>query len=384
MVTTTPGSTDTPLSLSPGALATPSMSGGRPFLLSASEWFAIQIYVANAITLPVDDASFKTSLGAGAPDSMSDFEPLIACYKGINAHCTTWQNTIFPATVSLASDIHQYGAAKAPTFYAAILTEANVLINDPTNANAQAALKAILDNLSETATRYQQQAAAVSQQIQSFATDSAADRVALIGVNGDAGLVKYYDDKYGAQSAEVKQMQDDIAAQQVICDAAMDEYHHDVTIAATTPTYAWIPFYGWIAGAVVAGMYGQKAVEALHRANDAKAQEDNDSAIIARDRRLMEAIRLAEHSMADIAGKLSAALPIIQKIEGVWGAIASDIAAITTLIDTDIRRALPVLMSLGVSEAIESWANVADEADTYRVNAYVTLTGAASGTATIH
>jgi hypothetical protein len=281
--------------------------------------------------------------------------------------------------VNLASDIYQYGAQKAPIYYKAILTEANILIGDPTNANALAALKAILDNLSATATTYSTNASAAAAQVQTFAQQTQADKVVLVGPNGDAGLVKTYNDEYGSQSAAVVELNKEIAAQQIILDAANEEYNKDVVIAATTPTYAWVWPFGTIAAAVVAGIYGKKATDALDRAHAAQAKIKSDNQQVQADANLMIAIQMAQTGMNQILNALSAALPVIQKIQGIWGGIAKDIGSIVTLIDTDIRQALPIIMNLGVDEAIQSWASVATEANNYRVNAYVTVSDTPSG-----
>jgi hypothetical protein len=45
--------------------------------------------------------------------------------------------------------------------------------------------------------------------------------------------------------------------------------------------------------------------------------------------------------------------------------------AISTLIDTDVREVPPIIMDLGVDEAVKAWHNVAVNADAYRVNAHV-------------
>jgi hypothetical protein len=310
---------------------------------------------------------------------MADFDPVITCYSGINSHCTTWQNTVFPATVSLASDIHQYGAQKAPIYYGAILKQANILTSDPTNASALAALKAILDNLSQTATTYSNNAAAAAKQIQTFAEQTQADKVVLVGADGNTGLTKTYNDKYGEQSADVIALNKEITAQQIVLDAANEEYNKDVIIAATSPTYAWVFPFGTIAAAVVAGIYGKRATDALDRARAAQQKINSDTAQVAADAALMTAIQMAQQGMTKIVTALSAALPVIQKVQGIWGGISSDIGSIVKLIDTDIRQAIPVIMSLGVDEAIQSWASVAAEADNYRVNAYITVSGTPAG-----
>ncbi len=55
------------------------------------------------------------------------------------------------------------------------------------------------------------------------------------------------------------------------------EYEYNVTVASTTTTYAWVSLIGLIAAAVLAGVYGEKAVKALnemHRLEDELAKSD--------------------------------------------------------------------------------------------------------------
>lgn len=363
------------VNIGPAAIAEASESGGPGFCLAKSEWIAIQTYVTDGLALPTDDAGFRNSLGAGAPDSLADFEQLIAAYKTLNQHCATWQNSVFPASVSLASDVYDYGANKAPVYYPPILAQAQILQDDPSNAQAAATLKAILDTLQATASGYAAKAQTVAKQIQQFADDSEADQSILVGPHGDAGLVKYYNDKYGTASAEVVEFNKEIEAQRLILDSANAEYDHDVVVASTTPTYVWVWPFGTIAAAVVAGVYGDKAVKALERARAAQEQINTLSAKIAADAALMSAIFVASNGMGKIVRELAAALPAIQKIEGVWGAMSDDLTNISKMIDTNIRDVPPIIMGLGVDVAVKAWHNVALNADAYRHNAYVKESG---------
>lgn len=363
------------LSINPGAIAAEGTDGGPGFALSKTEWISIQTYVTDALALPIDVTQFRNSLGPGAPTDLSDFTALISAYQAINTHCTTWQNTVFPAAVSLASDIYSYGMNKAPVYYPPILKEAQILEGDPDNADAKAALKAILDVLQTAATGYATKASGVAAQIQQFANDTAADQSTLVGPNRDAGLVKYYNDKYGTASADVIEINKELDAQRLILAAANAEYDHDVVVAATTPTYAWVWPIGTIAAAVVAGIYGHKAVEALDQARAAQAKINSLADELQADAKLMVAIHGASIGMNRIVSDLAAALPVVQKIQGVWGGIAHDLDAIAHLIDADIRQVPPIIMSLGVDEAVKSWHNVALNADAFRVNAYVKESG---------
>jgi hypothetical protein len=357
--------------IGPGAIAAPSTTGGPAFALSATEWLAVQVYVNDALDLPIAMAAFKDKLGPGAPPDLSDFQRLVTAYGNINSHVTTWQNDTFPASISLASDIYNY-AQQAPTYYNPILPLAQALTANPNDQQAKDELTAILGVLSTSATQNHDKAAAVFTKIQTFANQTQADKTTLVGPEGGAGLQKYYNDKYGATSDEVKTLTEQLKGEQAILDAANAEYAHDVIVASTTPTYGWIFPFGTIAAAIVAGIYGDKAIKALERGNAAKQQIATMDAKLAADANLMIAINKAESGITNILTPLNAALPIIQKIQGVWGAIADDLGNIISLIKNNIQDALPIIMNLGVQASINAWTAVGQEADTYRKNAYIT------------
>jgi hypothetical protein len=358
--------------IGPGDIAQSSETGGPAFALSAAEWLAIQTYVNDALALPITMPAFKATLGPGAPDDLSDFNQLVAAYVAINNHVTTWQKVTFPASVSLASDIYNY-AQQAPTYYNPILPLAQTLVDNPNDETAKQELAAILGVLSNDAKANHDKAAAVAAQIQTFADDTAKDKAALSGTDGKGGLQKYYNDKYGAASADVITITNELKAAKDSLDSDNAEYNHDVVVAATSPTYAWVWPFGTIAAGVVAGVYGHRAVEALERARADEQQINNFSAQLAADANLMIALNNAEAGIGNILGPLSTALPIIQKIQGVWGAISDDLNNIISLIATNIEAVPPIIMGLGVQTAIDDWTKVGEEANAYRLNAYITV-----------
>lgn len=358
--------------IGPGSISTPSTVGAPAFALSAKEWIAIQTYVLDSLALPITNDAFKKSLGPGAPEDVTEFDPLISAYLNINTHCSTWSKDTYPSSVALATNIHSYALA-APTYYKPILPLAKALTINPNDKEAKDKLEAILAKLTIDAAENQLKAEAVAKKIKSFADDTMNDKIVLCGTDGKSGLVKKYDDKFGSTSEEVLEVTKEMQAQRVILKAKNEEYDHDVIVAATTPTYVWIFPFGTIAAAVVAGIYGDKAVKALEAARAAQQKINSLSNTLAADANLIIALQSAELGMSTILNSLNTALPVIQKIAGVWGAIAGDLQSITDLIKKDIQEALPIIMDLGVEEAITAWTAVGNEADAYRVNAYVTV-----------
>lgn len=360
------------IDIGPGAISQASTTNGPGFALSAPEWLDIQMYVVNGLSLPTTMDEFKATLGKGAPSDLSDFTLLVAAYAAIHDHVDNWQNVTMPKSVSLASDIHNY-AKLVPTYYNPILPLAKKLTNNPNDQDSKDELAGILTQLSKSAKTYHDNAESVATMIQNFANETQNDKSTLSGTDTKVGLQKYYNQKYGSTSAEVKTLTGELTKEKKILDTANKEYNHDVIVAATTPTYAWIWPFGTIAAGIVAGIYGHKATKALENVRAAQQQISSLSDELAADANLMIAINTAESGISNILGPLNAALPIIQKIQGVWGAIADDLNDISNLIKSNIQEALPIIMKLGVEAAIDAWTSVGKEADAYRVNAYITV-----------
>jgi hypothetical protein len=359
-------------SIGPGAIATPGTAGGPGFVLSSTNWIAIQTYVMDGLGLPTTDDKFKDWMGKGAPSDLSHFKPLMDCFTQIQGQCKKWQDDVYPASVSLASDVYDYGQHKAPALFPKINEQADILSKNSSDADAQAKLKAILQALTKDAQTRADNATKVKTQIKKFADDTLQSKATLSGTpDKPGGLVKSYMDEYGQRSTEVIEVTKQIAEQKQILQQETDNYNHDVVVAATTPTYAWVWLIGTIPAIVVAGVYTARALEALDKVNAAKKKINDFEATLAADALLMIGLTNAETGMSRILNDLNAALPIIELIEGVWGGIADDLQNLVNLIDSDITKALPIIMSIGVDEALSSWHDVAVHADAYRTNAYV-------------
>ncbi|HEX2059259.1 MAG TPA: alpha-xenorhabdolysin family binary toxin subunit A [Thermoanaerobaculia bacterium] len=368
---------DKRFNIGPGALAQAGTASGPSFALASPDFVALQTYVEGALALPKTKDEFQTFLGKGAPSDLTDFNPLIDTYKSMFDASTTWKDKTFPETVKLASDVYEYGHNKAPIFYKPILPLAEILTISPDNAEAKAKLKAILDNLQQSAQAMADRAKGAVAGVKTFADSSQLDYNKLV-VNDGGGLFARYNKKYGETSDDVQKLTKDVAEQRRILKEANDEYDHDVIVAATTPTYAWVGLIGLVAAAIVAGIYGKKATDALNRA---RAAEDKIATLtdkLTANANVMNALHLSTFSITNISLKLGAALPVIQKIQGVWSGIADDLGAIVKLIDQDIRKVPPIIMDLGVEEAIKSWDAVAKAADNYRTHAFVKVSPAAS------
>lgn len=339
-----------------------------PFLLSKPEFIAVQSYVEAGKRLPATEDDLQIKLGIGK-EEVGDFKDLITVYAQIVNHTRYFSSTTFPASVGLAADIAHYGKNEVPTYYGALYPLLLAWENGTIRADkAQKKLTAVLDFLRTVAISYQDKAKAVKESIHEFVEETKKDKSNLEPVR------KRYQDKYQSDKGSLGTLMAEAENARKQIEYWNEQYRKDVTVAATTATYAWIFPFGTIAAAIVAGIYGDKAQKALEEVRNyqkklATAQTDLRKAL-----NLLHDLELADVSMDGILQKLAAALPVLEKIEGTWGAIADDIGNIITVnIDQGIALAAVIIKELGVDAAIKAWGDVAKIADQYHANAYIRI-----------
>jgi hypothetical protein len=359
---------DKPVDLGPGQLDT----GTDPFVLASADWLAIQRYVTAALALPVTDDAITSYFVLGTGDSPTNYQDILTAFQAMAAHCGTFKQSTFPASVALATDIVDYDR-NVSVYYAALENLLPQLQAASPSDQVKQEFKAILDQRALEAAGYRDKATAVAKALGDFATETEQDGDTI------STLVTSYNTKLGATSTDRQQLEQSIATWTDTLNQAQAQYDHDVIVSATTPAYAWVglPFFpvGLIAAAIVAGIYGSAAVKAQNEIKAARGQIAALQQQVQRDITITASLKAAETAMGTIQASLKAALPIIQKIEGVWDALAGDLSNLGDLIVNDIENALPILMDLGIQAAMKQWDAVAAEANDYRVNAFITVSG---------
>lgn len=363
MTTGTTTTTSKP-SIGPGALQP---QGTDPFLLSKPEMVLVQTYVEAGTRLPASRADMQAKLGIAASD-VDQFDDLIGAYKNTYDHCSYFKTVTFPMSVGLASDIVAYNV-KVPIYYGALNTiilqwQAGTLSDE----DAKKKFQLIFTNLRNQAQTFSDSAKDVKQKMIDFVEETKADQGFLQPIQ------TRYKAKYESQGGVIDTFTKEITNDNNQITFWNDQYSHDVIVAATTPTYAWVFPIGTIAAGIVAGIYGKKATDALDNVHDyqnklAQAEDGLRQALI-----LKHDLDLANSSLDGILAALNAALPVLEKMEGIWGALADDLGNIVTqILDNDIGKADVLIKDLGVAEAISAWAAVSKLADNYRLSAYITV-----------
>ena len=339
---------------------------GSPFLLSQREWLSVQRYVTNAMALPITEGSLRLHLQMPEGMKFDDFQQLLAGHNMIVPHVTQWKTVTYPATVALAADIAHYGSS-APTMYGGLLKFVDQLLVDRKNSAAKDGLTALVEKLAKEASEMSTKAKTVHADIQAFAHQTATDAVLI------DSLVAAYAKKFDSNSAwgkdtakKLKRIRDDIETHTKI-------YEYAKAVACSTPAYAWIvvPPIGLIAAIIVAGVYGDIAIKANQRLDLLKKELRDASADELVVLNLNCSLDVTNHGLASIQTDIKAALPVIQKIQGVWAAIHSDLIYLGEIISEDIDKAIAEIKDMGVEKAITQWKELKIKADAYRANAYI-------------
>lgn len=347
------------------------------FVLTKEEWLTIQRYVEGVKKLPTTKDELKGALNVIeiSESDFNEFKALIEAYKEMKEHVMPWKNT-YEKSVDLASDIYNYSLS-ANSYYSPIIQLAKELTENPDDKKTKDKLIALLGVLRNQAIEYQKNSEEVTEEIKKIAGQILNDKIRLSGDDGKSGLVKTYEDKYGSQSQAAKELAKKINNEQVLISKFQKEYEHDVMVAGITPTYCWfLPPYGLVASAIVAGIYGKKAIEAL---DSIKAHNKIVAKLQEKERATAQLIMLLNQSniMTEaISVCVKATIPLIQKIQGSWKAIANDIDAIAKGIDQSMEDFLPIIMDVFAKATVDKWIAVGKAADRYRQNAYITIVAA--------
>ena len=172
--------------------------------------------------------------------------------------------------------------------------------------------------------------------------------------------------------------QNALAAAHTALSAAQDEYNHDVIVAATSPTYAWIFPFGTIAAAIVAGIYGAKAVAAKKAIAAAEDEIANDNADITKKTSLVTAVTGLNTNATSLELKGNSFLSTVQGMENGFMTITSDLSAICDEVVQDAEKVTKYTAPGVVAVAQKKWETVQKAANGFISTGLITIPVSAS------
>jgi hypothetical protein len=138
------------------------------------------------------------------------------------------------------------------------------------------------------------------------------------------------------------------------------EYDHNVVVAATTTTYFWVIPAGLIAAAVVAGIYGDKAVKALQEVNRLEAEVAKQDLAFNTALQSNKVQDAALVSLAETERYTDLAIAHTTTVQNSWDAISANLKVVTEKVTdmTTQQDAQTVLRSIAL---VKRYAKTAGE-----------------------
>ncbi|AJS58543.1 alpha-xenorhabdolysin family binary toxin subunit A [Paenibacillus sp. IHBB 10380] len=329
---------------------------GSPFLLKKEEWVKIQKYTGDGAYLPVNVKEMRKALALDNAVSLPDFGELYTVNTSIKDHCTNWNDTTYRGILDVAHQIVNY-SGRAKVYYAPLLE----LLPDILEGDNEALEKfqKICKKLASEAKEFGDHAGTLAEAVGKFATDTAADYTNLITVK-----VKY-DKLYGENSQVVKDLRTEVDKLRKELEQYTDEFED-------YESQSWLslllgPVFGFILKGILDSTKG-KMLQAQIEATKQKIEATD--ATIQRNVYLMSLLDKADVGTDKTQKQIEEALPVIDKIKGIWNSLNADLLALSEITMEDIHDD-PEFADLGIEFAISQWVTVGEQANDFRVNADV-------------
>lgn len=325
------------------------------------------------MTLPASKEALKAAFNL-KDDMLNDFNDLLKAFQDIQKHCDTFYNGAFTQSVSLASSIIEFDTSAKYYLKGIARIADDFEHNRVTVEYAESSVTALIDVMGNQLNRFIADCEKVCKGVSDFLNETYKDNATLNGQDGKSGLKKIYTDKYNLNQDEIKRLNDDLVEAQRLLDQVTEEYNHDVIVAATTPTYVWVVPFGTIPAVVVAGVYGDRAVKAYKRMGDLRDTIRSETAELQRKMTMTAGLATSSRQVSKLAELVKKTLQPIEKMKGTWESLKDDLGALDRTVREDITALPMCVKQMGVDRALEQWDKVAEKAEEYRKNAFISET----------
>ncbi|KAI5892075.1 uncharacterized protein SCHCODRAFT_02732293 [Schizophyllum commune H4-8] len=332
-------------------------------------------YVWSGVLLPVTEDAYtqRLQLSDDTAGKLSDvIKPLVAAYAVAQTNCQVFKDKTYPGIVDLSSDVYNYaqnaGGTVEDSYYVNIISWIKQL-SQSTDKDEQedlhGAIDAVIDQQLEAIQALQDRADAAVGELAKFEDQSEKDQDAL---TTRSNAVK---DKATAEvgnlddlNAKLKEYRDELTDD-------LKEYEHDKLVEETSAAYCWIGLFGLIAAAAVASVYGDKAAKMAKRIDEVRQLIRDWEAKVRDETRLISDLGAISTDVGNVLTLIKPAIAVIQKMIGVWTAIANDLKNLKDTVNKDFKIANEIVARMEATKLVDKWNDLAESVDKYRQAAFV-------------
>jgi len=320
-------------------------------------WIYLQIFATYGLWLPHTTADLQATLRLTAADAAtySWFNAMVGSYDQIFQASGYFFNDVFNKMLDLGNGLKNYSSDLAGSNSEFQLISS--LVEPGPNQDLATALSLLVD-LKTSAASNEKLADDIKNNLTTY-------RVQLVAAQSSVGTVKKDVDDDDRTSQETidklsgdKNVSGSIAQMQDLLNTDQEEYNKDVTIASTTVTYAWVvipPFIpvGLIAAAVVAGVYGARAVEMLDTISKLNDQIKQAQAELHTALAVHGTTRLAETSLTSVIKHLDVAIDKVTTVQNAWLGVQAGLDDISAKISQTLTPTSPTEDQLRAYQVVQ-------------------------------
>ncbi|KAI4527095.1 hypothetical protein K525DRAFT_257482 [Schizophyllum commune Loenen D] len=346
------------------------------YILQHDDIATLLKYVWAGVLLPVTEDAYQQRLQISddtAGKLSGVIKPLVAAYDTAQKNCQKFKDQTYPSIADLSSDVYSYaqdaGGTVDDSYYVNIINWIKQL-SKSTDPDEQAELKgaidAVIDKQVADIQALQDRANAAVADLQAFEGLAKIDKSALTTrSNAVKDTLDTAVGSLGDLNTQLQHYRDELTAD-------MAEYEHDKLVAETSASYCWIGLFGLIAAAAVAGIYGDKAAKMAQRIDKVRQLIKDWEGKVKDETRIVSDLGAIDSDVGSILGKIKPAIEVIQKMEGIWSAIANDLKNIKEAVQKDFKIANEIVAKLEATKLVAKWNDLKDSVDKYRQAAFVT------------
>jgi hypothetical protein len=298
----------------------------------------------------------------------SQYDDINKFYATLKQHATQWDQNLYPRIVSIAGDVVDY-CRKATSSLGAMIEAENEITTTPIDQRQDLidGVKDILGDLMNTAQSNQQKADKIYQDLTTYSKTIGEDQLT------STTLFNSYKSKIGSTSQEQDYLRQRINLLRVEIDSLHKQYEQYCIIAGTTPTYLVVPIVGLIAAAIVAGVYGSKAKDALDSIHNASNELADDQTKLDSDSNEMTKLSYCESSLGQINDRLQGAKDAVDAYRGTWGAIAQDLSNNLQQLQSATPQKPFTFKNFQLKVLSQQWNALENNSDKFRLTAYIAV-----------
>ncbi|RUS33005.1 hypothetical protein BC938DRAFT_473515 [Jimgerdemannia flammicorona] len=377
------------------------------FIFANQDMYEVQKYAIYGSTiLPATDSNFKTTFGITddewTEDPSSIMHNLQRTYANISTHCGDFQNNTMNNIAGVAGIVTNHGDM-VQGFYKEIIASAQklaamdvippegstdpVLTPEERKEQKLGLTREILGFVKAQILLVEPEAAKVAEcvkEITEFRTKTQTD-------GGEVSEQKpKVTARFGDEKKILADFKKDSETLTVEINKAQREYDNYCIVAEVTPIMSGsqpqvthlsinstkyisvlVPIFGWIAGPIMAGIYGDKAVKALKSRNELQKKLSEKMAAKKKSLHFVSVYELIDTQVGDLDTRITKVLRCLEIIQGAWDKLKTDLEAIKNLLEDDLKPAAARAWSTKLELEMKLWADVAERARSYQRVAFI-------------